>query len=681
MTKKILRDGSGYCRACYELKRNEAIVREIELNFPRVGAFNERIFRKILDHLGQLTIQRLDIRMLERMAHILNGEQLNQPGTWPEARLLSRRFGIVYSVQRKCTCPILRIAVELEKEGAIPHETYWERRYDHVMKRLAPEVRTLVEIHVAKLIGGRPLNSEPVKAALRILHFKKFLKEKDLLCADRRDAETYFQSFDPPLSVVVQSLILQQLRRFYSSCVERGLASENPFEGFRPESMLRTCERCKKTRYFRNLNHLCDNCYLVKNYWVGFDRIVQTYRDTSSYNRHLFDLYVQYVKCYRLTEHHLATTKSLIAYLESKPMPVIRSWSDIAAVSKDFADKQKRPIKRGCPFFKVGKTLQELGVLPNRQTDKEALIETLYKRCDPETAQMLRGYCKQLIKMKYAMGGRYGTIRFVFEFYHWLVVSQPDLGLFTVSEETAVIYLNQLQDGDRSGIRRQVLRKFYRWARSERITLMNPFEKIPVPKPSKGLEVCSEKQIKLIESFVKNTESNPEYALILALVLYWGLSGVELTMSTIDIIGSQIWIKLYRREISRRRKSHNREEVLKLPLQPTWLASLQIRYIKLWRERYDRATKSFPIQPLILCQSLRGRPNRHLSKHSLWTLFYDATLAATGEKIPSNVVRRTSGHIHTDHGDASRLMKLGWSKTYSNAFSSRPRSYFKATKK
>jgi hypothetical protein len=320
--------------------------------------------------------------------------------------------------------------------------------------------------------------------------------------------------------------------------------------------------------------------------------------------------------------------------------------------------------------------LQELGVLPVRQLDKEVALEALFSRCDPETARVLRRYCEQLAKTRYATRGRYGAVRMVFEFQLWLTKHELELGLFTVSEKNVLRYLHALNDRDRSGIRRQVLSRFYRWAQVEKLTLMNPVQGVPVPKMAKILEVCSDHQIRKIELYVKNPASDPEYALILALVLYWGITTLELALSSVDFRDSQIWIILYRRELSRGRKTHYRDQVLKLPLDPLWLASLQKRYTQLWRERLTQAKKNFPNQPLILRRSARDRSTRPLAVGRVIDLFCDATIAATGQRIPPNVVRRTSGHIHVDRGDASRLTKLGWSKTYSHAFSYRPRTYF-----
>jgi site-specific recombinase XerD len=243
-------------------------------------------------------------------------------------------------------------------------------------------------------------------------------------------------------------------------------------------------------------------------------------------------------------------------------------------------------------------------------------------------------------------------------------------------------YLRTRGDQDRSGIRRKALSRFYRWAKSEKLTLMNPVEKIPVPKLARSLLVCSDHQIRQIESFVKNPESDAEYALILTLVLYWGITTLELTLSTIDIRdGQNLWISVHRKHLGRWRKSHNRDQVLKLPMTPSWLAALQKRYIQLWRERFEQSKKSFPLQPLILSRSARCRTNRLLHNHSILDLFYEASLAATGQRIPPNVVRRTSGHIHTNHGDASRLTKLGWSKSTATDFSFLPRNYFSPAKK
>jgi hypothetical protein len=262
--------------------------------------------------------------------------------------------------------------------------------------------------------------------------------------------------------------------------------------------------------------------------------------------------------------------------------------------------------------------LEALGIIAPKYLERDGLLETLYSRCPEQVSRALRRYGQQLLKRGGSAGGHYKTIRTVAEFQIWLSKNEPALDLLTASQDTVLRYLNALNDRDRSGIRRRALNRFYRWAQLEKVVLMNPAKTIPVPKLSRSMGVLADQQIREIESFVKNPNSDPEFALVLALVLYWGLTAMELALSTIEIHDGEIWIYLYRRQLGSGRKSHNRDQVLKIPKTPAWLEQLQARYLRVWQERFARARKSFPYQPLILGRSAHNRSNR--PRHASYAL-------------------------------------------------------------
>lgn len=668
------------CRGCHEIERNRENTREIQLKFSSASAFNDRIFQACLQELTQFRVQRIDVREVARLASILSHEPMEKPRSWAEARVLSNRLAIRFSNNRTSNNDlILRIAEDLEKSGEIKEPDFsLAPRYEKALNLFDPAVREHIEHYLAEIARGQKTRVTALNMIRSLMRLQQFLNG-NIFNPEPEAARAYFK-LSPPINVKTTRRTLVNFKRFYRWSIKQRLTTTNPFESWHPECMIRTCKTCEKTCLFSNHDQVCDACYWDVIYLAKLDRISQSYRTPSSYNQHLFDLYIRYVKRAQIRSRHIILTRALIKYLEANSIPAIRTWYEIKALSNDFSQKQKYSEKMEHPFLKIGKMLQELGVLSVRQTDSEIHLKTLYSKCAPETARVLRRYDQQLIKMRHSMSGRHGTIRFIFEFQHWVTINEPGLGLFTLHEETALRYLKARNDGDRSGIRRQVLSKFYRWAQLERLTLLNPFKGIPVPKPAKTLCVCSDQQIKLIERYVKNKKSDPEYALILALVLYWGVTSRELALSSIEIYDCQIWINLYRRELSRRRKSHNRDQILKLPLNPPWLASLQKRYISMWRERFENAKKTFSNQPLLLKRLSIDRSIRPLSMTTVIDIFCRASIAATGQRIPPNVVRRTSGHIHVDYGDASRLTKLGWSKTHSNEFSSRQRTYFSAEK-
>ena len=651
-------------------------VEELDRNFKSQSPFNHRILKLFLADLKPLALKPRHIRMIKSVAETLSSEIFHVPGTWTYARTVSKKLDIRYPKRLELSCPVLRITKELEAEGKVAPDHPYLRLLEIVLEAFDSKTRKGVEQYLQFAAKDSPYMAHSIARSLR--HYHRSLKGGDLFDPDIEEARFYFEG-STSWALATEAEIWVQLNRFYYWSVEKRYSRLNPFENFCPEKLKRTCPKCAREFYFRRHDHHCPSCAVPVPVQKKFERLVAQYRAASPYNQHLFELYRKHVSLLIITSKHIEMVEAFMNFLAARPIPAIRSWTEVLGHSQEFLSSQKQELRAPCPIMTVAKMLEELGVLPIRQIDREIHLEKLYSRCDSDTAFALRRYSEQLLKMKCSRRGRYSTVRTVFEFYLWLGDHEPSHGLFTAPEEVVTKYLLSRSNKDHNGIRRHTLNRFYRWARFECLTLLNPAEKIPVPKPDRSLLVCSDHQIRKLECYIKSPESDPEYALILTLALYWGLTVLELALSTIEIRDNQeLWIYVYRKELSRGRQSHNREQVLKLPISSSWLASLQKRYILLWRERFEQARKDFPTQPLLLSRSRQGRTNRHLHNHGALDLFYEATVAATGTRIPPNVVRRTSGHIHTDYGDASRLNKLGWSKATCHDFSYKPRTYFSA---
>jgi hypothetical protein len=683
-TQSVSQDGHGRCRGCYLSDLSARKIDEIKFAFRGAGELNKQIFQTYLKDLEQIKLKPSDVKVATRLADTLAGEPLEEIRSWREAWRLAGRLNIRYSNQyrnlKRSGDPVLKIAKELEKLGKIPADSSFAIRYEKSLQCFDLKTRQIVERFVDEVGSAEESKKSKLNRVFRLRHYQLYFKGRDILNPDPIEARAYFNSLTSR-TVIRAYENWMQLRKFFRWSVTNGFSLANPFEDWHPEYLTRTCEKCRKTSLFSYHDRLCDPCHLDPLYLVRLDKVAQSFKAPSAYNQHLLDLHIRYLKSRPVRSHHLSETRLLMKMLESAPLPVIRSWRDIDLLSKELAMRNSGPLTSGNPIYKIGKMLEDLGVLPHRLTDRESLLENLYARCPEEISRVLRRYHDHLKKKGCVVGGRYGTTRTVIGFQIWLSQFKPELSLFTVFEPTVLQYLQSTKDGDRSGIRRNAINRFYRWAVHERLVLTNPAQGIPVPKIIRSMSVLSDHQIRQIESFVKNPESDAEYAIILALVLYWGLTTVELALSTIDIRDSQIWINLHRRQLGPGRKSHNRNQVLKLPRTPQWLAKLQRKFLNEWNERFEGARKSFPNQPLLLRRSSVRRDNRHVGLNYVLDLFYQATRAATGVRIPPNVVRRTSGHIHTHHGDASRLTKLGWSLSTASDFSTLQRRYFSPAKR
>ena len=665
---------AGLCQGCYRQVPFKKELEEIRAAFQAPGEIEAQIFDAFFKSLSLQKITAVDIEFATQLSEALCREGGLEIRSWADALRISRKLGIRYTTRRETRYhPVFAVAEALEKAGKIPADYDTATRLERNLAKFRPENRPVIERYfdeAARLGSPRSKN----KMAARLLDFERYLGGKDLFRHDPESARAYIRQL--PVRAGKETYVeFTRLRRFFRWSVKAELSSVNPYADWRPEDRFAIpCETCGKTRPAKNHSRLCDTCFQKTSALAShapLAELAQSFRAPSAYNQHLFSLYISYLKRHAVLEPHLAATAALISWLESRPIEAIRSWSDVAALSGEFHGQQEPAVLRGCPIEKIARMLQELGVLPLREIDREVQTEKLIDAC-PENSRILRRYYEQLKTIKYRSRSRYGTIRMLVEVQYWLRDHHPEHNLATVSREILAQYIVSLGDQDRGGIRRYVLRRFYRWMCLEKLALVNPMEGEQLPRSIRKICVCTDQQIRKIEEFVKNPKSNSEQALLLTLSLYWGFNAKDLAFASMEIHDSQIWILAHRQPLTRGRHSHYRDQVLKLPVTPEWLGRLQKRYIQAWRGRFDKIQKNFPVQPLVLAK----RRNRHLSSISVMDLFYKATLAATGIKIPSSVVRRTSAHIHTHYGDATRLAKLGWAKTHCHDFSVYPRTYF-----
>ena len=121
------------------------------------------------------------------------------------------------------------------------------------------------------------------------------------------------------------------------------------------------------------------------------------------------------------------------------------------------------------------------------------------------------------------------------------------------------------------------LRFFYRWCFKNGLIQEIPYLKGAILKPAVQITICTESQHQKLFTFIKNPNSNPEQAFLLALLLVWAFKNEDLRFSKIDFHGKQIKLILPRRK-PKKTKLFNREQVLILPSEPKWFYSLQQRF-------------------------------------------------------------------------------------------------------
>jgi hypothetical protein len=216
---------------------------------------------------------------------------------------------------------------------------------------------------------------------------------------------------------------------------------------------------------------------------------------------------------------------------------------------------------------------------------------------------------------------------------------------------------------------------FYRWGVYCGFIPVNPFGPITVKKPSQSIRHCSDADIIKLNRFIRDPESDPELAIILALILMFGLTKEEMVHAQISNANKSTFSIVFSREpLTANRKSYNREQLLHLPNSPKWFISLQTRFLESWQQRFSEVLKLYSRTPLYL-------PKNKWYALPLNSTTFDkrlrlATKLALGQSISLTILRNTCGVIYSRYDDASMLTKLGWSRNHAFEYIRREREVY-----
>jgi len=119
----------------------------------------------------------------------------------------------------------------------------------------------------------------------------------------------------------------------------------------------------------------------------------QRLKHSTAYNQYLFELFLQFIKRYRITLSDLTTSHALTKFLIKSGGPNF-SWKDVKQTSDKFRQfiKSNTPFKRGDPFVKIGRRLSELGVIPYIDRDEQTKISRQLQKFPSNVAPFIQLY-------------------------------------------------------------------------------------------------------------------------------------------------------------------------------------------------------------------------------------------------------------------------------------------------
>jgi site-specific recombinase XerD len=666
------------CRRCCSVQWNTRSLRKIAKDFKPASDYNKYLFRLYLKIFDKNYIKNSELPVAKKLAQYMSKVPVLEIKSWDDVHEISSQAKIHYANVPTQGCPFIRLGRILEQLKKIE-----ARQSSRVMQRKNlfaqfrdPKTKDIVQQFYDQIRDGHKATSSSLKVIKSVQIFFENI-DAPWKAASKNDAQKFIEKKLKSYGSAHYTERVRSIARFYAWAKEKQIVKINPFENLVHDHLIKNCKSCEKRKPLWTSNEYCDLCYKNRQYQIKLKRICNEANFGSDYNQYLFDLYLKYIRRYLLRKCHLVATEKLISFLKQKGLRPILNWADVLEARRSFNKFSKitKVLRGGCPVEKVAYVLQELGVLPIRESDKLAQLKTMLEQIDPKISKLMKEYAQQLRKNNRSVGSQEGTIRMVHNFFEWLKTYQNCTDLFLVTEFMAQDYILSKKDKDRAGIQRLCLGKFYHWCVFKKKTLLNPFEKIEKIKMNTSLEICSGRDIKKLEKHIKSITTDPETAMILCLIFYFGFTVKDLTQASLEIT-PQDEMKIILREetLSYRKKKQKRSQIFLLPLRPDWLYSLKCRYLQIWRSRYQKIKQDFPTSPLFIRSD--SRHGRNVRSLAILEILNEDLTSLFGYNIPPAVLRRTGAHIYSNQVGASVLTELGWSQDYAWDFVWKQRKLF-----
>lgn len=660
------------CRRCYTQKINLGVLDRLEVAFEPLTGYNKFIFEKYLESLKKKSVDHRDLRLARQFAEHLSRHAMGPFTSWNEIFFASKSFDC-YLVSQ-LACPILRVGRRLECLGLIsPRKNEKSVERSPQFRSLGSPVKGWAVEYFADVTRTKPAQYG-FAAIGAIKRWEAFLGSKSITESNETDAKAFIAiESDGKLKKAGQ--IISKMKMFYDWLITKSYLQSNPFKNMQRTHITKKCLKCSEERsFFAEEESICFRCKYNEHYSQKIKFLEIESQKLPEYRRHIFDLFLRYIRRYTIYSAHNNEAKIFLTFLQTeKEITVLKSWPEVVKMSAEFKNFMK-PLKviQGCPLVKAGFVLQELGVLSIREDDYELNVdEQLLSLCQ-SLAVPLKLYVAYLRKRKRSKKNVFAIVARIKHFHDWLAANHK-VDFWLASEKMARDYLTSLQ---KKFIREhQPLSAFYLWAMDQRYCLSNPFEKIKSIALKENLKVCSPEQIKKIESFIHSSRSDPEAAMILALAFYWGIKIKEMSQATLEFEDQDVKIIFYRGKLSLRNTQYRRDQVLVLPKELAWLNALKERFKSQWQTKFKKIRVGLPRQPLILHR--HGLHNRPLPTLTVRKIYYIAITTAAGIRIPPNVLRRSGADQYSKQNGSAILQRLGWSKTHAFKFTWMPRQYFR----
>jgi len=419
---------------------------------------------------------------------------------------------------------------------------------------------------------------------------------------------------------------------------------------------------------------LCYLCYQDRQVSLKIDEQTRNFVPKNDYNRQLFELYLSYIRRYHLHYYHVRTTRELILVLQQEEIETIRGWHNIYVLSDRYLIMQKPRKLQGCIFIKIGLMLSELGIIPPRELD---IDHKLQEKISYFATNNIQFFVNDLLKTNTSKATIIHILRDIKKIEQFLINGFGIYSLYLADRFQLLNFFDAQMEliASTQNQRRLYLniKRFYSWAQLNRHININPMPDIKIGRQAGKLVICSAHQFIKLKNYIRSPETDPEKAMLLALILFFGFSTEQLAFSQVFFQNDSLCIKIRKKRLTKGKKYYCRKELLSLPTNPKWFLDLQKRFYNNWCKHYQKVKKTYASTPLVLSQS--NISNRYLNTDTIRKRVASATREATQTPIPIRVLKQTCGHLYTHKADASILSTMGWSEQFAFQYTWLPRIY------
>lgn len=320
--------------------------------------------------------------------------------------------------------------------------------------------------------------------------------------------------------------------------------------------------------------------------------------------------------------------------------------------------------------------LEELGVIEPAPHDYLYRNEQILAHFEGDVLSAIRQYLAFQKNRRRSEARIYNYLHELRELHRWLNRNANGISLLHALSDQFTGYFDELVLRYKKSHMRNtfyILNGFYQWCVANKFILHNPVPQLNPRQPPIKHTICSDTQIANIMKYIKNPDSDPQLAMLLALCLLYAADIMSLKSAQLKICNDSLKIIFQERKRSFHTRFVRPQELI-LPTMPKWLGELQQRFYSDWLNRNKNIKKTYPRSPLFIAD--RSPSTRPMGRQWLSDRIAKATKLATGTAIPMSILRQTSGMLHRRGMDASMLRRLGWAGASAFHYTWAPVTYY-----